>query len=138
MEGKHTAPFWSAGIVNLNDLYVVTSLETTAALKTLMSFSMRSVLMASALVFFLAPYMNRCLVFTPGNPPIIFPPLAVPYMVFLRLLSCLCCFLTYLRGILKTPSSSSCWTEGDGVAGAFSFAAERDSSFTVCKMCLAR
>ena len=107
MAGKHATAFWSAGIVPLNDLYVASSLETTAALNTVMSFSMRSVLMASALVSFLAPYMNRCLVFTPGNPPIILPPLAVSYMVFLRLLSCLWCFLTCSRGILKTPSLSS-------------------------------
>ena len=39
-------------------------------------------LMASSLVAFLAPYMNVCLVFTPGNPPIIFPPLAVPLWYF--------------------------------------------------------
>ena len=108
MAGKHAEAFWSAGIVTLNDLYAASSLETTAALNTVMSFSMRSVSMASALVSFLAPYMNICLVFTPGNPPIIIPPLAVPYMVFLRPLSCLCCFLTCSRGILKTPLLSSC------------------------------
>ena len=81
MEGRHAAPFWSAGIVTLNDLYVASSLETTAALNTVISFSMRSVLMASVLVSFLASYMNICLVFIPDNPPIIFPPLAVPYIV---------------------------------------------------------
>ena len=63
MDGKHAAPFWSAGIVSLSDLYVASSLETTAVI----SFSMSSVLIASALVSFVAPYMNRYLLFTPGS-----------------------------------------------------------------------
>ena len=112
-------PFWSAGIVTLNDLYVASSLVTTAALNTVMSFSMRSVLMASVLVSFLVPYMNRCLVFTPGYPPIIVHPLAVPYMVFLRVLSCLCCFLTCSRGILKTPRRPLVGLRVMGLQGPF-------------------
>ena len=71
MEGKHATPFWSAGIITLNDFYVASSLETPTALNTVMSYSMRNVLMASALVSFHVPYMNRCLVFTTGNPQII-------------------------------------------------------------------
>ena len=70
-------------------------IKTTAALNTVMSFSMRSVLMASAQVSFhiiLFSIYGQMPRFTPGNPPLIIPPLAVPYMVFLRLLSCFSAF----------------------------------------------
>ena len=103
MEGKHAAPFWSAGIVTLNYLYVGDFIRNHSCVEHCDVIFYGKCLMASALVSFLVLYMNRCLVFTPGNPSIIFPPLTVPYMVLLRRLSCLCCFLTCSRGILKTP-----------------------------------